>query len=268
MIDSQLEGCVERGESQLHYAVSGRNHAPTLLLLHPLGSHSDIWAPQLSQFERFYRVIRFDARGHGRSTLAVGPPATRTLVDLCDDALAVLDLLKVRRAHWCGLSMGAMVALQAAVSVPERVQSLILANTAAYLAPAVMWDDRITIALTQGMDALVGPIAQRWFTPEFRANSASLVTKTLAQVSATKVRGYVEACAAIRDMDLRMSLTAIQAPTLIIAGAQDPSMPLEHSELLLQGIVGADLLVLDAAHLSNLEQPEDFTTAVINFLRD
>jgi 3-oxoadipate enol-lactonase len=261
-------GFVERDGVRLHYVVSGRNHAPALLLLHPLGASLEVWSRQMPEFERFFRVVRYDARGHGKSVLPEGAPEPRSIDDLADDALAVLDALRIERAHWCGQSLGGMVAMSAARRVPRRVTRLVLANTSPFLPPASMWDERIETVRQSGMDPIAEAVPPRWFTPGFIERAPEAVERVVAMVRATQPRGYAEACGAIRDMDQREAIAAITAPTLVITGAQDPATPLEHSEELVARIPGADLVVLDASHLANVEQPEDFTAAVVDFLRD
>lgn len=263
-----LAGSIERPSGRLHYEVSGRNHAPTLVLLHPLGSSLGVWDPQMPLFEQFFRVVRFDARGHGKSTLAAGSEASCTLIDLAADAIEILDALHIERAHWCGMSLGGAVALQAAIHSPERVQRLVLANTAAHFPPPSMWDERRAVVLGQGLAPLIEAVPQRWFTAAFRAAQPERVEAVLELMRRTQPAGYAAACTALRDADLRSALTGVRAPTLVIAGAQDSATPLERAEELCESISGADLLVLDAAHLSNVEQAEDFSRAVIDFLRD
>ena len=261
-------GFVEREGFRLHYAMSGRNHAPPLLLLHPLGATMDVWAPQLPQLDPYFRVIRYDVRGHGQSEVADGPPTPRTMADYADDALAVLDAARAPRAHWVGLSLGGQTAMWAATRHPGRVRRLVLANTGPYLPPAANWDDRIATALSQGMAPIAEAVPGRWFTAAFRARAPEVVARAVDMVRGTQPRGYAEACGALRDADLREAIAGIQAPTLVIAGAQDVATPMEHSEAMNAAIPGSDLLVLDASHLSNVEQPEDFGRALVDFLRD
>lgn len=257
----------------IHHEVSGRNHAPALVLLHPLGASLGVWDAQRAEFERFFRVIRIDLRGHGASRLESGHADAASAADcsmqnLLDDVLEVLDALGIERAHWCGVSIGGVIALQAAVSAPRRVLRLVLANTAAAFPPASAWDERIATALEQGLAPLLAAVPQRWFSPALRERDPQTVQRIVSLLETTQVRGYVEACRALRDVDLASRLGEVQAPTLVIAGALDPSLPIERAEALAAGIAGADLLVLDAAHLSNVEQAEDFTVAVRDFLRD
>lgn len=259
---------IERGDARLRYTMSGRNHGPPLLLLHPLGAGLEVWESQLAELEQRFRVLRLDLRGHGGSTLAAGAPAPCSMADLLADACAVLDAHDIARAHWCGLSLGGAIALQAAVTAPQRVRRLVLADTAASFPPRERWDERIAAVLASGMEPLVEPILQRWFTAPFLAAAPVEVGKVRDMLRAVQPRGYAEACDALRAFDLVGRLAEVRAPTLVIAGAQDVSTPPERAEELAQGIAGAELEVLDAAHLSNVEQAADFTAALVRFLSD
>ena len=265
-----------RPHGRLRYAVSGRNHGPALLLLHPLGASAEVWQPQLADLELRFRVIRFDARGHGGSSMdaasggaaAAAAEPSCTMTDLVDDALAVLDALEVARAHWCGLSLGGAVALQAALSRPTRVHKLVLADTAASFPPRERWEERIAIARSRGMGALAEGLAERWFSPAFAAASPAVVEGTAAVFRAVQPAGYAACCAALRTFDVTASLGEVRAPTLVIGGAQDVATPPERAQELCDGISGADLVMLDSGHLSNVEQAEEFTEIVAGFLRD
>jgi 3-oxoadipate enol-lactonase len=180
----------------------------------------------------------------------------------------VLDELGVDRAHWCGLSLGGAVALQAALSVPARVQRLVLAHTAAAFPPRGLWDERISTASMQGMTPLVEGLGARWFSSGFATANPDAVLEAEATLRKVQARGYAECCAALRDFDVSAQLGAVLAPTLVIGGAQDIATPPERAEALHDLIPGADLLMLDSGHLSNVEQAEEFSEAVSGFLRD
>jgi len=252
----------------IHYVVSGRNHAPALVLLHLLGVHSGSWQAQLAELERFFRVIRIDLRGHGGSRLEPGESRACRMEDLAHDALGVLDALGVERAHWCGLSIGGAIALQVAVIAPRRVIRLVLANTAASFPPASMCEERIETARSRGLAPLFAAIPERWFTAGFREREPAEIERIIGLFTDTQMEGYIEACGALREVDLRARLVEVQAPTLVIGSTQDVATPIERSEELAEGITGADLIVLDSAHLSNVEQAAEFTSAVVDFLRD
>jgi len=257
-----------RAGGRIHYEVSGRNHGPALVLLHPLAASAAIWEAQRPDFERFFRLIRLDLRGHGSSRLEAGPPQPCTMQDLADDVLAVLDAEGIERAHWCGLSIGGTVALQAALAAPRRVLRLVLANTAAHYPPATGWDERIATVAAGGLASLLAAVPARWFSPGFRERESAAVARVVALLEAVQPRGYLEACTALRDCDLTARLGEVQAPTLVIAGALDPPPSEERAGQLADGIPGADWVVLDAAHCTNVEQAADFTATVLGFLRD
>lgn len=250
--------------ARLRYEVAGPGEAAPLLLINSLGCDLEMWQPQLTDFAARFRVIRYDARGHGQSSL--GHKAELTVADLTRDAVAVLDAAGAERAHWCGLSLGGMTSMWAAVHYPERVAAIVLSNTSAYLPPRENWDARIETARTRGMDALVDTILGRWFTTEFRQQHPEAVQPIRSMLLATSPSGYAACCAAIRDMDQREAIGAIRQPVLVIAGARDPATPPEHAEQILQRIPGARLTVLDAAHLTNVECAPEFTAAVLGFL--
>lgn len=259
---------VDVAGARLAYEDSGRSHGPIILLLNALGTDFGIWDEQRPVLDGSLRLLRFDARGHGKSLIADNGHAGPISLDLLlQDACAVLDAAGVDRAHWCGTSLGGMIALRAAIHAPQRVSRLILANTAAYLPPAEMWQSRVDTVLRDGMEPVAVAAAARWFTPEFIHDQPARVETVTSMVRATRPADYAGCCAAIQTMDQRASLPALRLPTLVIAGARDQGTPVEYAEQLVSQIAGSDLLVLDASHLACIEQAEDFSTAVVDFLR-
>ncbi|HEU4600616.1 MAG TPA: 3-oxoadipate enol-lactonase [Steroidobacteraceae bacterium] len=255
---------VQVDDAVLRYELRKKAGATALLLLNPLAASLEVWDAQLEELGRVFTLIRFDPRGHGEST--VGTKAELTMEDLARDARAVLDAAGVERAHLCGLSIGGMTAMKMATLWPERVEKLVLCATTPYMPTAEMWQDRIGTALKDGLGALVNGTLQRWFTPQFHAARPEDVQRVRALLLKTDPRGYAASAAAIRDMDQRESIKSISAPTLVIAGALDPGVPPTQSELITGSIKGADLRVLDSAHLINVEQPAAFNSAVLEFL--
>jgi 3-oxoadipate enol-lactonase len=255
---------VKPGGLSIHYEIEGPATAPTLLLLHSLGADMTMWEPQLQRWCSHFRVIRYEVRGHGGSSPAGVPELTSGM--LAEDALAVLDAAHVPRAHWCGISMGGMSAMWVAAHHPLRVARLVLANTSAYVPPRTLWQSRIDTVRREGIAALVPGILERWFTPQFRAAAPEQVEKVRAMLLRVDPPSYAAACAAIRDMDQRPVLPRIRAPTLVICADQDPSTPLPHSEALCAAIPGARFELLHASHLSNVEAPDAFESAVTRFL--
>lgn len=248
---------------RLAVACDGDPAAPPLILSNSLGTDRAMWAPQLEPLARQFRVIRYDTRGHGASD---APAGAYGLDRLGRDVLELADALGLDRFAFCGLSLGGMTGQWLGVQAPARLTRLVIANSAPYMGPPSGWDARIGVVRGQGMAAIAEAVVERWFTPGFRADPAN-TTPTLATLLATDPQGYAGCCAAIRDMDLRPLLGLIRTPTLVIGGAQDPATPPEQTAALVEGIAGASCVMLEAAHLSNLEQPAAFTTALLDHLR-
>ncbi|HET7680703.1 MAG TPA: alpha/beta fold hydrolase, partial [Xanthobacteraceae bacterium] len=184
------------------------------------------------------------------------------------DALAIMDSLGLDKVHWCGLSMGGMVGQWLAANAPYRIDKLILSNTSAYFPDKQRWNDRIKAVREKGVGAVADAVMNLWFTADFRAREPETVARFKEMLSATPVEGYLAACEAIRDMDLRELLQKITAPTLIIAGKHDQSTPLDGAEFIRARIAGAALTVLDTAHIANVEQPAIYTDTVSRFLTE
>jgi 3-oxoadipate enol-lactonase len=246
----------------LAYTVDGPAGAPVLLLGNSLGTTVDMWRPQLSALTERYRLVRYDHRGHGASPVSPGP---YSLDQLGGDALGVLDELGVARAHVGGLSLGGMVAMWLAAHAPDRVDRLVLLCTSAKLGPPSMWQQRIEAVRAGGLEAIADVMVSRWFTPAFTDREVLAWARGL--LAGTPADGYAACCAAIQTMDLSTALGSITAPTLVIAGADDPATPVEHAERIAAGISGARLeIVPGAAHLANVEQPAAVTSLMVEFL--
>jgi len=181
--------------------------------------------------------------------------------------LAVLDALGLERVNWCGLSMGGMVGQWLGANAPERVERLVLTNTSSYFADKTGWNDRLKLVREKGVAAFAPANMARWFTKGFRERSPDKVAWLREMFAATPLEGYLACGAAVRDMDHRELLSKIKAPTLVIAGKHDPATPPEANEYIKNQIPGARYTVLDAAHISNVEQADAYTNAVLEFLR-
>ena len=251
----------------MNYTLEGPADAPVVTMSHSLATDLPMWDPQARVLARRYRVLRYDTRGHGGTD---APAGAYTLSQLADDARALLKALGVARTHWVGLSMGGMIGQALALSSPELFRSLSLCDTSSRI-PADMkhiWDERISTVDAKGMEPVVEGTIARWFTPKFIEAHKDVVDSVRAMIRRTPPKGYVGCCHAIKALDLTDRLKAITLPTLIIVGAQDMGTPLSASQAINQQIKGSELVVLDpAAHLSNLEQPEKFTSALEQFLK-
>lgn len=241
-----------------------RPGAPALLLINSLGTSLEMWDDQAEAFAERFELIRYDARGHGKSSR--GAADELTIDQLARDALAVLDACGIARAHICGLSLGGMTTMQIARHWPDRVLKIALCNTAPHMPGRERWQTIIETASTQGMAALIDGILGRWFTPEFREAEPAKVERIKQMLLGTDPRGYAACCAAIRDLDLREDIKSIDATALVIGGTKDPSTPPEQAELIARSIQGAKLVMLESAHLSNIERASEFTSTLLEFL--
>ncbi len=236
---------------------------PALLLCNSIGATTAMWDAQVAALGARYRLIRFDARGHGRSD---APQGDYTLARLAGDAAAVLDAAGVEHAHVCGLSLGGAVAQKLALDAPHRIDRLVLANTAARIGSFDGWSQRIAAVQAGGMASIADMAIGRFFDPAFIAAEPGAVAPVRAALLAVPAHGYIGCCAALRDADLTDGVGAIAAPTLVIGGGKDVSTPPDQTQGLADAIPGARHVVLDAAHLSNIEQPEAFSAAVLSHL--
>lgn len=251
-------------DTQLRYEHAPRPGAPALLLINSLGTSLEMWDDQAAVLQEQFELVRYDARGHGGST--PGDREELTLEQLARDALAVLDACGVARAHLCGLSLGGMTAMTIARQWPDRVLKTVLCNTSPHMPPREGWQARIQTVRTEGMAALTEGVLSRWFTPEFCEAEPARVERVRQMLLETNPAGYAACCAAIRDMDLREDIREITTTTLVIGGTKDPATPPDHAELIANSIPGAKLRLLEAAHLSNIERAQEFTSTLVEFL--
>jgi 3-oxoadipate enol-lactonase len=245
----------------LRYRVDGPADAPAVLMSNSLGTTLELWDGQVEEWSRRYRVIRYDTRGHGKSSVGrtlSGPPEY-TIDELGRDALAVLDAAGATTAHVCGISLGGLTAMWLGVNAPDRVDALIVANTAAKVGTAERWTERVGKLRGEGMGAMADLARTNWFTEAFRREHPAVVQRYHTMVASCPPDGYAGCCAALRDADLREAIKGIRARTLVIGGDQDPSTPLSGSEEIQRSIAGARLVVFPCAHLSNVERAAEFT---------
>jgi 3-oxoadipate enol-lactonase len=233
------------------------------MLSNSLGTNVHMWDDQAREFAKHFRLIRYDRRGHGRSTVPAGP---YSMERFGKDVIAILDALKIEKANWCGLSMGGMVGQWLGANAPNRVNKLILSNTSSYYPDKSPWNERIAFVREKGLAGLVDANMQRWFTEGFRAKHPEVIERMKAIFTGTDPKGYIACCEAIRDMDFRDSNPRIKAPTMVIVGAQDPATPPAAGEAIAKAIPGAKVATIDAAHIANMEQPQIYTSTVLEFL--
>ena len=247
------------------YELTGPEQAPVLVLANSMGTTMSMWDDQLPDLGRHLRVLRYDHRGHGASEI---PPGPYTLEQLGRDLLSLLDDLELERVSFCGLSMGGMVGMWLAANAPDRIDRLALCCTSAKVDPDP-YLERAANVRANGTGSVVDDLVERWFTPAFRQAAPRAVAKAVAMLAATSDEGYAGCCEAIAAMDLRADLPAISAPTLVIAGADDPATPPPHAAAIVAAIGGARLeVVAGAAHLANIQQPKLVTRLLLDHLAD
>jgi 3-oxoadipate enol-lactonase len=250
-------------DTSIHYQIEGPAGAPVLLLSNSLGTTLDMWEPQVAAFAEHFRVLRYDTRGHGGSTPTPGP---YSIAQLGGDVVQLLDHLGIERAHLCGLSMGGITAMWVALNHPARVQRLVLCNTAAWIGTESSWTERAEKVRLEGMAPITAAVVSKWLTPDYAAAHPAQVEALQDMLRATPADGYAANCIAVRDNDLREQVARIAAPTLVISGSGDVPTPPADGRFLAAAIPDCRYVELDAAHLSNQQQPAAFNAAVLEFL--
>lgn len=250
----------------IHYEIAGNEHGPWVTLSHSLACNLHMWDDQMAALTQKYKVLRFDTRGHGQST---APPGDYTLDQMADDVKGLFDALGITRTHWIGLSMGGMIGQTFALKYPGVFQSLTLADTTSRRPPnaAQMWGERVAIARAQGMAGVLDTTLARWFTEPYRHSRKDVMARIGADILNTPVDGFSGACVAISKVNTLDRLKEIQCPVFIIVGEEDHGTPPEMARAIHKNLPGSELLVIkSAAHLSNVEQPQVFNRAVLEFL--
>lgn len=251
------------GRYHIEYESRGSADLPALVLSNSLGTNLHMWDAQAVALDSRWRIVRYDTRGHGRSSVTPGP---YSITQLADDVVALLDHLDILTANFCGLSLGGLTGLSLAHDHPDRVRRLVVCNSAARLGSTAMWDGRIAAVRQNGMAALTASILGRWFTEDFRARDPVAVQQIEQQLLSTPSEGYAGCCGALRDADLRPSVGEIRTPTLVVGGSFDPAVPIEDVRWLADHLPGSRFTELPTAHLSNVEASASFNETISTFL--
>jgi 3-oxoadipate enol-lactonase len=246
------------------YRFDGPKEGRVILVANSLMANGSMWDWNLAALADRYRVLRYDKRGHGGSGVSPGP---YSIAQLADDAVGLLDALGIEKVHFMGLSIGGMIGQQLGARYPERVYSLALCNSASEMPPRSLWEERFEIARTQGIAGLVDGTIKRWFTAPFIDRAPQDIEKVRQMILGTNVDGYMACGSAVRDMAQSTMLLKIKTPTLVLSGQYDPACTVDQGTVLHRLIDGSKMVVLkDAAHLSNIEQPAAFNSAVREFI--
>lgn len=251
---------------RMAYRVEGDgDHRPVLVLSNSIATTLHMWDGQAAELAESYRVLRYDTRGHGESD---SPFGAYSIDRLGRDVLELLDFLQIGRVHFCGLSLGGFVGQWLGVHAPERVERLILSNTSSYLGPASYFDEQIRAVLAaHDMEDTAEMFMRNWFPAAMLAGPNEIVERFRAMVVGTTPQGLAGCFAAVRDADLRRTISLVEAPTLVIGGEGDKVTLASHSEAIAAAIPGAELVLLPGVHMLNVERPVEFMGAVTRFLR-
>ncbi len=248
-----------------NYQIDGADGAPWLAFSNSLATDISMWAPQVADLERSFRVLRYDQRGHG----ATEAPAGRyTFELLIADVIALFDALHIPRAHFVGLSMGGATALGLAELHPDRIDRVVVCDTPGMSTPAgaQQWEERIAIAQKNGMEPLVEPTLQRWFPPETHAAKPAYLDAVRQMIRTTPVNGFVGGAAALANHDYNTAVATVTRPMLFVAGSKDGVTPAAMKDMNSR-LKGSCYIELEGAgHISNLERPVEFARAVREFL--
>jgi 3-oxoadipate enol-lactonase len=254
----------ELDDLRVHYELDGDAGLPVLVLSHSLGVNLRMWDPQVNALAPHFRLLRYDLRGHGASSVPEGP---YSVPEMGEDVLRLLDVLQIERVSFCGLSVGGAIGQWLGIHVRERLHKLVLANAAVKIGNLETWNARIELVGREGLEPVISGTLGRWFTPAFLAAHTETVVEVAAMLRATNMHGYVAGCAAVRDANFRTDAGKIDVPTLVIAGKEDPVTPPPNAKFLVDTIPGASYIELSAAHLSNVECAPEFNAALIGFLK-
>jgi 3-oxoadipate enol-lactonase len=247
-----------------HYQDKGVQSGPSLVFINSLGTDARLWEEVVPSFTDRFRVLRYDKRGHGLSDC---PPTPYSIRDFSADLAGLLDSLEIERAAVVGISVGGMIAIDFAAAWPERVQSLVLCDTAPVIGTADLWNDRINTLRQHGMGYLAETILARWFAPAFMEENTAATQGYTNMLSRMPVEGYTGTCEAIRDADLTAAAKSIKAPTLILVGAEDPSTPPALVRGLRELISQAQYHEIPGAgHLPCVEKPAETAACIAEFL--
>ncbi|HEU0317194.1 MAG TPA: 3-oxoadipate enol-lactonase [Solirubrobacteraceae bacterium] len=248
-----------------HEINSSEREASVLVLGNSLGTTAAMWEPVVPALAAHRCLVRYDHRGQGASP---APPGPYAIADLGRDVVALLDRLEIDRAAYCGVSLGAMVGLWLAAHAPDRIEALVVCSGSAHLGNPAAWVERAEAVRAAGSTApIADAVVGRWLTPGFAARRPDVADRLRAMVLASPPAGYAGCCGALERLDLRAELARITAPTLVIAGAQDTSIPPDHGRAIAAAVPGARFELLSpAAHIPMAECPGTVAALILRHL--
>ena len=249
-------------QTEIFYTRTGALHLPALMFSNALGTTSDMWQTQIVRLNKYFQIIRYDTRGHGRSASPKGP---YSLEMLGKDAVALLDYLGIEQVNFCGISLGGLIGQWMGIHASQRIARLLLANTAAKVGGTDAWLARAARARLDGLGSVADTAERRWFTQGFLNTYPECADAMVETLRGTNREGYASCCEALAHADLTDETKHIRCDTLIIAGASDAVTTVEHAQALKQSIQRSAIKIINASHLSCVEQPQEFNTAIYDF---
>jgi 3-oxoadipate enol-lactonase len=256
---------VKINNNNCYFEYNDFGHDEVIVFSNSLGTNLSMWEQQVDILSHHFNVLRYDTRGHGQSG---GPKTSNAIYDIAtlgQDVLTLMDFLKLRKVHFCGLSMGGLIGQWLGINASDRFEKIIIANTAAKIGDVDKWNQRIKQVTENGLESIATATAERWFTDSFRNQYPSVVKDALKHLVQTNNGGYTACCAAIRDADFRTELHNLEVPTLVISGTKDPVTTVEDGKFLAKRIPLANHVSLSAAHKSNIEKGEEFAKLILHF---
>lgn len=260
-----MQESIRAGDLEVAYRLEGPQEAPVVMLVHGIMTSRRMWDDAAALLRERWRVLRYDLRGHG-GTQVTEPPYL--MHRLADDAIALLDALGLEKVHFICSSLGGMIGQQIGARYGERVLTLALANTSSVQRTPAAWAQRIDVAGREGMSGLVESTLQRWFTEPYLAVNGQPVRRLREIAMTMDPRGFVGCACAVQQLAQADLLARIEVPTLIVAGSEDRATPIAESQALVEGIAGARMVTLPAAHQSAVECAELFVRAWEGFVNN
>lgn len=251
-------------DAQINYQTFGDASKPAIVFSNSLGTQFSMWQAQIDALKNDFYVICYDTRGHGQSSAPQGP---YTLEQLGQDVVNLLDHLNIQKSAFCGISMGGLTGQWLAIHYPERFNHVIVSNTAAKIGQEQAWNDRAKLVREQGLAPIASTAAGRWFTDPFIQSNPAVIEELSNDLGAGCPEGYASCCEALAKADVREQLAQISIPVLIIAGKQDPVTTVADGQFMQERIQGSQLFEIDASHISNIEQPQAFNKAILDFIQ-
>lgn len=249
-----------------HYSIEGTIGGIPLVFINSLGTDFRIWKAMVPAFSEGCQILRYDKRGHGLSDCPTGP---YTIRDHARDLIGLLDVLQFNRVNLVGISVGGMIALDIAATLPDRVNSLVLCDTGAIIGTPRYWDERIHSLKTQGLDLMAETIVSRWFVPDYPEQHPANYRGYVNMLKRTPLVGYIATCEAIRDADLRVAARSIETHTLVLSGSEDAATPPDVCQSLASLLKNARYdQLMGAAHLPCIEQPEAMSAKINKFYKE